>query len=250
MRNSKQRLKRVIYVLVCIFTAVFFSGTMCMGKEILDYSGDRLSLSAENEPLLPMLERIARTANVVIFISKGFNPGRVSVHLENQPLEKALKQILKGFNVAMVYHKADGEMRLSALKIYPEGKASGPMDVIVRETRPVADPVVTGLNRKPYDSERSDEPSVNAYVHTVRYDALIPTALEFQQKEVAAWKEIITLQNRINAEVDATKNNVLTLALLDKYEAFDDLQSLHINTLEKLDRIESFNANKARQKNE
>lgn len=248
MRNPEKRLKRIICFLPCMLAVIFFSSTVCMGKETLHYSGGLLSLSAENEPLLPMLEKIAKTTDVVIFISKGFNPGRVSVHLENKPLEKALKQILKGFNVAMVYHKADGEIRLSALKIYPEGKASGPMDVIIRETRPVAGGHAAQPGTEKYGSEQSDRMTVNDYVNTVGYDALVPTALKFQQKEKDAWKEIQTLQEDINAEVDDTKNHVLTLALMERYQAFDSMQRLHINTLEKLDRIESFNDQKAKQK--
>ena len=248
MRNPKNILKRLICLLASVSAVIFFSGTVCMGKEILHYSGGRLSLSAENEPLLPMLEKIAKTANVVIFISKGFDPGRVSVHLENQPLEKALKQILKGFNVAMVYHKVDGDIRLSALKIYPEGKASGPMDVIIREARPVAGAHAAEPGTERYSSERSDLITANEYVNTVRYDPLVPTAPKFQPKEQDAWREIQTLQDEINAEVDETKNHVLTLALMDRYQAFDSMQRLHINTLEKLDRIESFNDQKAKQK--
>jgi len=249
VRVLQQKKIRIPVLAAGVLAALLISVSLSMGTQTFDYSGGRLSLSAENEPLVPILERIAKTANVVIFIAKGFDPGSISVHVENLPLETALKQVLKGYNVAMIYHKeTTGNIRLSALKIYPTGQASGPMDVIIQETKPVA--LLADAVRKPYDSERTDILAANDYVHSVRYDTLIPTAVEFQQKEENAWEDIQELQERINAEVDSTKNDVLTLALLDKYEAFDSLQRFHINTLEKLDRIESFNQSKAKQNNE
>ncbi|WP_300461074.1 hypothetical protein [Desulfobacula sp.] len=227
-----------------IVAGILFSGAlMCSAAGRIAFSNDRLTLFAENEPLIPLLEEIAKATQVVIFIAQGFDPGNVSAHVNNLPLERALNRILKGFSVAMVYHEEQGITRVTAVKIYPKGNFSGPMNVVIESSVPETEAAVKRETR--YEKDSTDILNPGEYVRTVEYDSLVPTALEFEQKETDAWEAIQVLKQQLNNEPDETKNNVLSMALLDKYQAFDALQKHHINLLENLHRVEHFNQSKA-----
>ncbi len=214
-----------------------------ISAQTIVYSDERLSVHADNEPLIPVLEKIAREANILVFISRDFTPGMLKIKLDAQPLEKALDRILKGLNVVKVYHESSGKPRLTAVKIYPKGKFSGPLDVVIQATVPEPGVAFSGTGK--YPSLRTDVLQPQGYVQTVEYDALVPSAMEFERREADAWQEIQTLKNQMNDEVDETKNEVLSLALLDKYEAFEKMQTSHINTLEKMHRMEHFMESRA-----
>jgi type II secretory pathway component GspD/PulD (secretin) len=235
---------RTLCIVLITAGIILLNGLICNAANTMVFSDNRLTLVADNEPFIPLLEEIAKTTNVVIFISKGLNPGNVSIRFENLPLEKAFNRILKGYNVAMVYHKEQDNTRVTAVKIYPAGKFSGPLNVVVQASIPENEPMAGGNNTR-YEKDTTDILSPGEYAQTVEYDSIVVTALEFEKTETDAWKEIQTLKDRINNEMDETKNNVLSIALMDKYEAFETLQKNHINTLENLHRVEHFNASKA-----
>lgn len=232
---------RAVCSVLIIAGIILSTGLVCSAAGKIAFSNNRLTLFAENEPLIPLLEEIAETTHVVVFISQGFNPGNVSARVDGLPLEKAFNRILKGFNVAMVYHKEQDVTRVTAVKIYPKGQFSGPMNVVIRSSVPEIE-LAAGKMETRYTT---DILSPGEYVHTVEYDSLVATALEFEKKESDAWTDIQALKDRINTEPDETKNNVLSIALLDKYEVFDALQKNHINILENLHRVEHFNESKA-----
>lgn len=234
---------RAVCVVLMTAGIILLNGLVCSAAGTVTFSNNRLSLVAENEPFIPLLEEIAKKTNVVIFVSKGLNPGNVSIRVDNLPLEKAFNRILKGFNVAMVYYKDQDKTRVSAVKIYPKGEFSGPLNVVVQAGIPEIEPAADNHTR--YEKDATDVLSPGEYVQTVEYDAIVVTALEFEKKETDAWEDIQTLKDRINNEMDETKNNVLSIALMDKYEAFETLQKNHINILENLHRVEHFNESKA-----
>jgi|SaaInl8_200m_RNA_FD_contig_81_41502_length_950_multi_3_in_0_out_0_2 type II secretory pathway component GspD/PulD (secretin) len=232
------------YVIVFFLSAVFLVvGHTKSSAYTVNYSNDRLSVKAENEPLVPVLEQIAKQANIIIFISRDFMPGNINVHVDKEPLEKALEKILKGLNVAKVYHKKSGKAYLTAVKIYPKGKYSGPLDVIVKDSIPEQE---THFSSTKYPSFLNDTLQPQDYVRTVEYDSMVTSALEFEKREEEFWEKIQSLKNEINEEVDESKNQVLSLALLDKYEEFEQMQQNHINTLEKMYRMEHFNKSRAK----
>ncbi len=239
-------LKTLCSVLI-ILSIIIGSGLLCTAANNLKFSNGRLTLSVKNQPLIPLLEEIAKTTNVVIFISKELNPGKISARINNMPLNKALSKLLKGFNVAMVYHKQHGKTRVTAVNIYPKGRFNGPMDVVIQSSRP-QNISASGQRHTRYAKDSTDILSPEEYVHTVKYDSLVPQALKFEKEEKDAWKDIQDLKNQVNKEVDKTKNNVLSLALLDKYEAFEKMQTEHVNILENLHRLEHFYKSRAQQK--
>ena len=232
------------FIIVFFLTAVFLASEYTESSAYtVRYSNEELSVKAENEPLVPVLEQIAKQANIIIFISRDFMPGNINVRVDKKPLEKALEKILKGLNVAKIYHKKSGKAYLTAVKIYPKGKYSGPMDVIIKESIPEQE---THFSSAKYPSFQNDTLQPQDYVKTVEYDSMVTSALEFEKREEEFWKEIQSLKDQVNEEVDETKNEVLSLALLDKYEEFAQMQQNHINTLEKMYRIEHFNKSKAK----
>lgn len=232
--------------LLTVAVVTLMGASVCHAASVVSFSDDRLSISVDNEPLIPLLEKIANQANLVVFVSKGFAPKNVSVHMENQPLEKALDRILKGFNVARIYNERSGQPYLTAIKIYPKGVSSGPLDVVIQATVPESETPFALQGRK-YRSQQTDVLHPQEYVHTVEYDTLVSAAMEFEKIEQTAWDDIQTLKDQVNDEVDETRNEVLSLALLDKYEAFEQMQKTHIDTLEKMHRIEHFRESRANQ---
>jgi type II secretory pathway component GspD/PulD (secretin) len=183
---------------------IFLNGLVCHAAGTVEFSNNRLTLVAENEPFIPLLEEIAKKTNVVIFVSKGLNPGNVNILMNDLPLEKAFNRLLKGYNVAMVYYKDQDNTRVSAVKIYPKGEFSGPLNVMVQASVPEAEPDADTPTR--YEKDATDILGPGEYVRTVEYDVLTVNALEFEKTETDAWKEIQTLKDRINDEMDETKN--------------------------------------------
>jgi hypothetical protein len=118
------------------------------------------------------------------------------------------------------------------------------MNVVIRSSVPETEAAAVKRETR-YEKDSTDILNPGEYVQTVEYDSLVPTALEFEKKETDSWEAIQVLKEQLNNEPDETKNNVLSMALLDKYQAFDALQKHHINILENLHRVEHFNQSKA-----
>jgi hypothetical protein len=250
-RYFHQHLRATVGILFAV--CIWLSGGMDVhAARTVMYNNDRISITADNEPLMAVLEDIAKEANILVFISREFTPGYLSIQIKELPLENALDRVLRGLNVAKIYHEHDGEPRLTAIRIYPKGKYTGPLDVVVQASIPEPDVPFGGQGRK-YASDRTDVMQPQEYVHTVEYDALVSAAVALEKREQDTWQDIQALKDQVNDEVDETKNQVLSLALLERYEAFEQMQKNHIDTLEKMHRIEHFmesRAKKNRQNNE
>jgi len=230
------QLAAVLAVLVCMTAGP----GVCRAAGTVMFTDDRLSITADNEPLLSVLEKIAHQAGIVIFIAKDFEPGTLTIHLEDQPLEKAMDRILRGLNVARIYRDhPSGDPKLTAIEIYPGDRYGGPLDVIVRADIPRPD-LLPPRRHARYASMREDTLRPQGYVHAVEFDALVPAALGFEKKENDAWQDIQALKTQVNNEIDETRNQVLTLALLDRYDEFEQMQRQHIDLLEKMHRVEHF----------
>jgi len=230
------QLAAVLVVLLCMTD----SSRVCRAAEMVSVKNDCLSIRADNEPLLSILEKIAHQAGIVIFIAKEFDPGTLTIHLEDQPLEKAMDRLLKGLNVARIYRENPlGVPELTALEIYPGDRFGGPLDVIVRTDAPRPEISPSGSHAR-YASIKGDALHPQGYVHTVEYEALVPAALAFEKKEKDAWQDIQALETQADNEIDETRNQVLTLALLDRYDEFEQMQRQHIDLLEKMHRVEHF----------
>jgi hypothetical protein len=215
--------------------------------QTVTYSNDRFTIRVDNVPLIFVLEKIADHADIVIFIARGFEPGTLTLHLEAQPLEKTLDRVLKGMNVAKIYHKKpSGILGLSALEIYPGEKFGGPLDVIVRAGIPELE-ISPALKSRRYETMRGDTLQPQAYVHTLEYDSLVSAALAFEKREKDTWQDIQDLKTQVNEEVDESKNQVLSMALMDRYGEFEQMQHHHIDVLEKMHRVEHFIQNRAGQ---
>ena len=236
-------LKKILFQLAAVLAVLLCmtgGSRVSRAAESVSFQNDRLTIRADNESLLSILEKIAHQAGIVIFIAKEFDPGTLTLHLEDQPLEKAMDRLLKGLNVARIYRENSlGVPELTALEIYPGDRFGGPLDVIVRTDTPRPDISPPGSHDR-YASMRGDTLHPQGYVHTVEYDALVPAALAFEKKEKDAWQDIQALETQADNEIDETINQVLTLALLDRYDEFEQMQRHHIDLLEKMHRVEHF----------
>ncbi len=91
------------------------------------FADGTLTLEAKNANLGEILEILARTAGIDIFVARGFSTAgkKLSLQIKDEPLEAAIKRILRGYNYAAIYAKEGNDFRIAALRLYPEGQHTG-----------------------------------------------------------------------------------------------------------------------------
>jgi hypothetical protein len=206
--------------------------------------GTKVSVQADNEPLITVLENIARQAGILIFVAKDMPDVRVTVHVTDMEVEKALDRVLKGMNVAKIFHDQSGSPVLTGIRIFPKGGYSGLPDVVVQAGISGSDPPFAGFG-DPVKGSRQQLLYPQEYVRTAGYDSLVPAAAAFEKKEADAWDDIQALGEQADREFDETRQQIFNLSLLDMYESFEKMQQNHVNTLEKMRRTEHFMESRA-----
>ena len=166
------------------------------------------------------------------------------------PIEAAIKRLLSSFNAVMIYKKQGDEILLYRVKIYPQGKSTGPLlalseleapkEVEIQATKVLSEPTPRAMGKR---AERG-------LLFPNQYGAYKEKNIEgkmgklFQVQEQTAYEEINTLKSKIALSQNKDERHTLTLVLVDKLEAFERLQSAHRNMLEALHRMELFNQGK------
>jgi len=227
------------------------------------YEGGNLSLDARNATVSELLETIARTAGVDVFVAKGFMPNqeRMSFQAVAEPLEDAVKRILRGYNYVAVYAKEGEEFRIVALKVYPAGQAGGEIIPLFtggrqpsyeekdRQGRTVTvlvdasgDMVTRGtmLARRgvlaPSQTEIAPATSPNAGTHTPWF------ALQMQQEQAEAdrFADLLLLRQQVEKTDDPQRKKALALVYADEMTKYQALKRSNANKMESLKRMHSF----------
>jgi hypothetical protein len=105
-------------------------------KVTLEVRGDRLTLLAKDAPLAVILERLAKSAEIVLSFNEPVEE-RVSVDLTEVGLEKGLQYLLQHRNTLFLYNKVVG----APSAVYVFGLSGG---TIVRKEAPSAVPEPAG----------------------------------------------------------------------------------------------------------
>lgn len=236
--------------LLIFYVSVIISGVVNISyaEPFVEFADNRLTIEAKNDPLVELLEKIAKKTNVVIFVSKNFDPGLITIHLQKVQLAKAFKTLLKQHNIATIYNKQKDKFVISALKVYPKGKNAGKMDVLITKS--------SAVKQNEMDEDEDENlniakiPGSTIPGEYVKYaaakdKALIHAAHGFKKAEEKASRKINELKKeltQIQTDNDE-QHDMLTLELMDRLVKFENMQRDHINALESLYRAALFKKN-------
>ena len=111
-----------LFSLLCISQMLFAS---TIDAATVAYHPPELSISASNEPLISVLQTIAREMNISISYAALTNKN-VTCQITKLPVQRAFKNLLGNSNFALEWKNK----RVTGLTILPEGHASSSMQII------------------------------------------------------------------------------------------------------------------------
>ena len=226
------------------------------------YEGGNLTLDARKATVGELLETIARTAGVDVFIAKGFQTKAeaLTLQFDGEPLEDALKRILAGYSYAAIYEKECNDFRIAALKIYPEGGVSG---AVV--------PLFTGGRTPIYEEKTRHGETVTVLVNAGgemitqggigKSGALAPSQsipnpamdpaetlrkpwvalqLQLESEEAAKFSDLLLLQKRMEGAQDPELKKSLALIYADEMSKFYAAKKANFSKIESMKRITQF----------
>ncbi len=226
-------MKKWFYRLILAALISFLTGSIGVCQTRVVWQNQRLSVTAENESMVKLLGEIAKKTQVVLFVSETFRPEPCTVFITGQPLDKALKTILKGYDVATVYHKQGQAFKVAAVQIYANGERQNNLTVMV-----------TGSDSS--DENRVDTGGTTPLIEGtilpgkyVRYilekeASLVPVAFGFEKREKTESAEINAVRNQLASVENTEERKALSLQLLTRMVAFEQMQRNHVNRLESL----------------
>ncbi|MEW6664920.1 MAG: hypothetical protein AB1512_06835 [Thermodesulfobacteriota bacterium] len=164
------RLMKILLIPV-LFLAL--SGTACAAMTSgADYElvnkGGLVSAKGEQVPVMGILERLAETFGMEVFIFGAPPAAPISIDLRNQPSEVVLRTVLRGMNYAVVHNAASGG---HGVRIVPSpskplgGRTSEKADAAIRSSKTggIANPRPSqrSVEARPGLSSRGETPSSN-----------------------------------------------------------------------------------------
>lgn len=226
------------------------------------YKDGALSLEAANASVSELLEAIARTAGIDVFIARGHQPAgdRKTMKIEGQSVEDVLRSILRGQNYAAVYVKEGDAFRMASLKIYPDGQQGGEFVPLfsggrtpVYEEKGHRGETVTVMVSSTGDVVTQGQlgrsgvlgPSQTSVAEGAQGADAVRTpwfALQAQleSQETAKFQEIMLLQKRVEAATDPATKQSLSMIYADELAKFHAQKKANLNKVEALKRITQY----------
>ena len=263
--GSKKYIFRSALALLLLATAFCVAWpVVAMVRPGAAFTGGNLTLDAKNATIGELLETLARTAGIDIFVAKGFQTAgqTITLQISGEPLEEAIRRILRGHNYAAIYEKEGNDFRIAALKIYPEGQASG---AVV--------PLFSGGRTPIYEEKNRRSETVTVLVNaggdivtrgsaTARRGMVGPSqteitgslppseglqspwfALQLQQEreEAERFSGLLLLRRQAEAATDDPKRQqALAMVYADEVAKFQAFKKANWNKVESLRRINQF----------
>jgi hypothetical protein len=226
------------------------------------FAGGNLTLEAKNATVGELLETLARTAGVDVFVARGFQTAgeRVTLQIEGVPIEEAIRRILAGYSYAAIYVKEGDDFRIAALKIYPEGQQGG--EVV---------PLFSGGRTPVFEEKNRRGETVTVLVDargdivtrgnlTARKGALGPSQtevspqartadlqapwfafqLQAEQDEVERFSELLLLRKQAESTADPKRKQALSMVYADEVAKFQAFKKANLNKVESLKRMNQF----------
>jgi hypothetical protein len=227
------------------------------------YTGGNLTLEAKNATVSELLETIARTAGVDIFVAPGFQTAgqKMTIQISDEPLEEAIRRILSGYNYAAIYEKEGNDFRIAALKIYPEGQAlgavvplfSGGRAPIYEEKNRRGETVTVLVNtggeivtrgsaaaRRGMVGPSQTEISATAPPSAGLQSPWFSLQLQQEQAEAERFSELLMLRRQAEAATDPKQRQALAMVYADEVAKFQTFKRANLSKVESLKRINQF----------
>jgi len=263
--------KRSVNKFIAVVTGVFLTlAAVCLLvhdataaiKPGIKYAQGNITLEAKRATVNEVLEAIARTAGIDVFVARGFQPAGDSFtfRMVNEPLEDGIKKVLRGYNYAIIYAKEGDDFRIVALKIYPEGQQGG--EVV---------PLFSG-GRAPVYEEKGRRGEIRTVMvnsggeiithgNLQKKGALTPSQTEIdplaaptgslqspwfamkvqlEQQEAEKFQELQMLQKQLDSTSDADRKKALSMVYADEMSKFYTMKRANMNKVESLKRITQF----------
>ncbi len=262
--QTRQRIRKIAWTLLFAAAAVFVAAHAgAVVKPGATFAEGNLTLEAQNATVGEILETLARTAGVDVFVARGFQTSgaRVSLQIAGEPVEEAIRRILRGYSYAAIYVKEGEEFRIAALKIYPEGQAGGEVVPLysggrtaIHEEKNRRGETVTvmvsaggevvtqgGLARRgllvPSQSVPNPAGGDPAVVASQPWFAL---QAQLESQEAAKYQELMLLQKRAESTTDPDLKKSLTMVYADEVAKFHTAKRANQSKIESLKRITQF----------
>ena len=101
----------------------------------MQLSKDRLSLDANQAPLVQIFQEIGKQAKITVDSNVGPEE-KITIHLDRMPLEEGIKQLAKNVTVFYTENPKDKSRRISRVVVLSEGKEGAPVQTKA-STQPV-----------------------------------------------------------------------------------------------------------------
>jgi hypothetical protein len=261
------RYKKIINK-IALALVILAAGLLLVGPAVAaiqpgaKYAGGNLTLDAKNATVGELLETIARTAGVDVFVTRGFQTSgeRMTLKIAGEPLEEVLKSILRGYSYAAIYVKEGDDFRIAAVKIYSEGQQG--KEVV---------PLFSGGRTPVYEEKNRKGETVAVLVDargdivtrgnlTARRGALGPSQtevspqaqagdlqapwfafqLQAEQDEVKRFSELLLLRKQAESTSDPKRKQALSMVYADEVAKFQAFKNANVNKVESLKRINQF----------
>src|SRR5262249_39282048 len=93
----------------------------------IQLSKDRLSLDANEAPLVQIFQEIGKQAKITLDSNIGPEE-KITMHLDRVPLEEGIKQLAKNVTVFYTENSKDKPRRIERVAVLLEGKEAAPME--------------------------------------------------------------------------------------------------------------------------
>ena len=227
------------------------------------FAEGNLTLEAKNATVGEILETIARTAGVDVFVARGFQTvgDRFTMKIAGEPIEEALRRILRGYSYAAIYVKEGDDFRIAALKIFPEGQPGGEVIPLFSGGRtPVyaeknrrgetvtvmvsaGGEVIThgGLEKSGHlvPSQSIPNPAGGDPAATVNQPWFALQA-QLESREAAQYQDLMMLQKRLESATDPDLKKSLTMIYADEVAKFHNAKRANLSKVESLKLITQF----------
>jgi len=246
--------------ILSLFLAV---GTMIWGLAVdraqarpqLHYDQGRVSVEAFQASVTDVLEALAESAGVDIFVSEDFEAQTISIILEEEALDDALKRILKSYNHAAIYTKKGEAWKLTAVKIYPKGRYGGEVVPLFSgrpalavtydrgETKTVE--VISGKEMITYGRLQDQGvlrpsksfPNVAPDQTGTRSERLLAFQRQMENLEAGKYETLMQIKRVLEAADDPDERKALSSRFAYEVETFHAMKKDHLNKMEDLKRL-------------
>ncbi len=237
---------------ICLSFPVIVESVTTENTPQVGYSKGLLTLKTYKTPLVKVLEAISKAAELDIFVAKDLIPDDVSIQLTEVPIQDALKRILIGTNYAAIFFKEGEALKLTALKVFPEGKYDGELIPIAAASKRSAISQNAGKTKTVLVRSGQEVAAQGTLMNSgilvpirskpVFQDGQVPTWFvlqkQLERKEAQKYEELMHHKMKFAGTEDLDRKKALAVVYAEEVAKFYDMKKAHLNKIESLKRIQ------------